>query len=489
MEVNFLQTKNGQLTANYNSINLHSTYNPEMEAQRFVNNIECNFIPEFILITEPGLSYCVPFLKEKFSSSKIICIRYIKGFEKYNSSFYAVINYWEHKDNFEAYLFNLFGEEKIFKTLFLKWDASSKAFSETDTIVWNVIKKNLQTGKTLLVTREYFEKKWFINSVKNLNNLSTDIYYPDKTDKPVLIIASGPSLKPLLKQLSEIRNNFYIICLSSAISIMNYYKIIPDLYLSTDGGYWAGQHLKKITVNNKVPLALPLEAYCPSKTLKSNRIIPLNYGDGLSSLLINKLQLQTFPAERNGTVSGTALKLAFQLTDKPVYFTGLDLHSTPDFSHTNPNEIEINNSLKDFRLNSKEKRTSRNVLGSASLDIYRDWFANLNLNNRVVYRIIDNPFNSLGQIKDISSKTFINSFSMSNHSHKESVFTEHNSSLSKHKLKRITADIINDENNLKQLFPLEYTTLSHNPGDQSIKDKISIKTRELNEKIEGILSE
>lgn len=489
MKITFINAKNGQTTAQYNGINLHSTYNPDMESKRFAESSNCNFAPAYILITEPALSYCIPYLKQKYPDSKFICIRYIPDFEKYNSNFDIVLNYYEHTQDFESYFFNYFGEEKLFSIFFLKWEASAKAFPEIDTFVWSCIKTNLQKAQTLLVTREFFEKKWFINSLnffKNANN----ICLCSKTNKPVLIMASGPSLKPLLGEIASIRNHFYIICLSSAISVLKRFNIIPDLYLSTDGGYWAGQHLKSLSKNNRVPLCIPCEAFIPKSLFSINHIIPMNYGDGPSAKLFQILKTPCIKGERNGTVSGTALKLALNLSDNDIYFAGLDLSVTKSLAHTNPNEIEFNNSLKDNFISSKEKRIVGSGMNTSSLDIYKDWFCSQSFNNRNIYRIInpEDRNNELGNIVDLSICDLLKAVKNYTNTQSENLFS-YSSYTNNKPTKQIIDDLFNDVSFLRQLFPLEFTSLSHSPDDEQIKAKIETKKNELYTKALRIIND
>lgn len=487
MNINFTESKNGQKNAVYNQISFHSQYNPDAEAKRFSDNTVCSFNPQYIIITEPALSYCIPYLKEKYKDAKFICIRYCSNFADYNHYFDIVLNYFEHTVNFDEYLFNYFGEEKIFQILFLKWESSGKAFPQTDNIVWNSIRNCLQKAKTLLVTREYFEKKWLINSI-NFFKYSRNFVIPDKTNKPVLIIASGPSLKPLLPYINKIKNNFFIICLSSAISVLSKLNIEPDLYLSTDGGYWAGQHLKSLNKKTNIPLALPAEAFCPKNILQNIPILPLNYGDGLSADLFANTENISFPAERNGTVSGTALKLAMKLTNSDIFFTGLDLYSSKKSSHTEPNELEINSVLKDNKLTSKERRIIKSSMNISSLEIYQNWFASQNISSHKVYRIINenDSFNNLGNIQDISISSFLDKTSSYEILCDEDIFNAH-CECKKQNLQQITDSILNDKHLIKQLFPLDYTSLLHNPDDILLKEKIENKKTGLQHKLNRLL--
>lgn len=486
--MNIITAKNGQNTVQINGFFLHSLYNPQAEAKRFVENITLPFDCKFILITEPALSYVVDFFKEKFPAKKIFCIRYTDEFYDYNKKFDDVINFYEHKNDFNDFLLKKFGEENIFKVFFLKWEPSAKAFHEIDEKVWTEIKKSLEFAKTLLITRQYFEKKWLLNSV-NFMNYTKKICTLNKINKPILIIASGPSLKPLLEFLPKIKDNFFIICLSSAISVLKKYKIEPDLYLSTDGGFWAGQHLKKISKHNNIPLALSLESFCQKNILEKSKILVLNYEDGLSSDFINYFKIKNIKAKRNGTVSGTALNLALDFSNEEIYFTGLDLAENKIFSHAQPNEIEKNNCLNENKIFSHEKRIFQSKQNNKSLEIYQKWFSTNDFENRKIFRIInpDYKINSLGKIKDISVLDFIKNTKINKIS--QNYFNEfYIENINKKELKDFLLKKLNEQKILEQIFPLDFISISHSPNDKILQEKLKEKKQNLISKILSICS-
>ncbi len=55
MSITFTKSANGEATCSFNSIRLHSAYNPSREAERFVQNVKCDFNPKYILITGAAL--------------------------------------------------------------------------------------------------------------------------------------------------------------------------------------------------------------------------------------------------------------------------------------------------------------------------------------------------------------------------------------------------------------------------------------------------
>ncbi len=488
MKVTIQKAKNGEYTAVVDGHFLHSNYAPVKEAERYVENLKLPYTPSLFIITEPGLSYISDFLKHKYPAIKTAVIRYSNSFEAYNNKFDYVLNFFEHKD-FEAYLEKCFSEEELLTAYCLSWPAASQIYREEESLTWKALKSSMEKSKTLLITRQYFEKKWFLNSCNFISGLSKCINLSWPINKDTLIISSGPSLLPFLPLIKEQQNKFFIICLSSAISLCLKAGIIPDLCMTTDGGYWAGQHLKAL-YKHSIPLAMPAEAYLPKKLFSKLNILPMDYGDGISNRLLKTQNLITTKALRNGTVSGTALFFAASYFTKNIFLCGLDMACQKGFQHAQPNELEYNSSIKDNKLNSKLTRLTRSELTNGSLDIYRDWIINnpIDLGNRKVYRLIEekDKKNSLGWISDINVKTF--SKLISNITQGEKItFEENPFNPDKNQiLELLNSNDISAEWQ-KLLFPLDFVQLCHNPDNKEIVNKIDLEWKVLKEKAEKII--
>lgn len=486
MNITIQKAKNGEETALYENHFLHSNYAPLKEAERFIDNLQLPYTPELIIVTEPALSYITLFLKKRFPDVKIGVIRYCNCFDKYNKDFDLVFNYFEHPD-FEAYLENTLNEEVLLKSFFLPWGPSSQAFAETDKIVWKSIKAAMERAKTLLITRQYFEKKWFINSCNFVRYSRNYINFKNPINKDLVIISSGPSLNAFIDIIKNNQKKFFIICLSSAISVCIKKGIIPDLCMSSDGGYWASEHLKAL-YKNDIPLALPAEAYCKKSLLKKLRILPLDYGDGFSHELLAASKIQNAKAVRNGTVSGTALLFALSNFTKDIYLSGMDMAGQNGFQHSQPNQLEINSSLFDNRLKSKMTRLYKSGLTNGSLDIYRQWFINnpLQTGSRKVYRLIEkkDARNNLGWIKDIEVTDFQKNLTSIPESEKLTFITE----TYKFEFNSAVKELFNNDKWKEQLFPLDYVQLSHSNEKEPINNKIEKEWKDLKLKAETILN-
>lgn len=463
MEVSFFDAKNGSKTCSINKINLHSSYNPEKEAERFTETIQLNFYPHFILITEPALSYCANQLRKKFPDAKLLAVRYSNSFSE-SDKLWDKVFYFSEKNSLENELFNYLGEDGILCCLFLAWQASSNAFPKENQLVWEEIKNSVSKSSAILNTRTYFSKRWIKNSINFFSNIRKTLEI-SQMSRPVLVTASGRSLESSIKFIKKYRNDFFILAVSSSIRPLIKNKIIPDLCISTDGGYWAKKHLEILQKPefSDIPLALTCEAACPSSILENRNILPLTYNDFLEKAFFTEMKISTKKVYRNGSVSGTAALLALELTDSNVYFCGLDMSENKGFQHTMPNALEETDCIKDFRLSTKYTRLQPREFHSDSMQIYRSWFASQEDSfSKRIFRISDNYnfSNKLGKIKDLNwneyEKKRCRNITDTNTFQQNPDIVENN----KKKVWSIIEKISTTSEWLKNAFPNDYLTFS-----------------------------
>lgn len=417
MTTELLKAKNGSDCAKSNGIFLHSQYNPQVEAERFAQNVRADFHPKNIIVIEGALGYCAGALKKKFPGAKIGTIRFCKDFFSWNGEFDFIIDATDfattdfsqnakNENSISEHIFDALGEEGIFKTLFLEWPPSARAFSRETKFAWQEIKSAIEKSRAILATREHFEKKWLKNKVKFFRRIK-NVAHCEKVGFPILICASGPSLESAISLIKKTREKIFLVALSSSISVLLHEGIFPDLCFSTDGGFWAKKHLDSLTRVHDIPLALATEGECPSSLFEKNATLPLCYDDDeLSKKLFAALEIPFVQARRNGTVSGTALEFFLANGEKDIFFAGLDLASGETFAHAQPNALEAEAAQKDFRLRTKATRIARASLPSPSLEIYAAWFSHFSWQGgRKIFRICgEKPFkNSFRNIKDISA--------------------------------------------------------------------------------------
>lgn len=411
MSLEFSTAKTGDKTCSISGKYLHSKYNPLLEGERFAQNVAADFSPFCVAVLEPALSYCARFLKKRFPDAKICCIRFTDDFHDYDSEWdYVFYGAKENFENLSEDLFNTLGEENLISSLFFDWQPSKSIFPEMNFKCWKEIQAAVLKARDVIGTRAYFSKRWLKNAVLFSKNIKQG-FVIQKIQKPVLIVASGPSLETSIPFIKKYREIFFVAAVSSAFLPLAANEIEPDMTLSSDGGFWAKRHLFIPGKNHSNHIfALEAESACFSKIYEENEIIPLSYEDGLEKALLKAISCPFVLSRRNGTVAGTALELMFSLSTQNIFLCGFDQAPSQAFQHTQPNALEIINQKNDSRLSTKETRITKSRFGSEkSLEIYRNWFvSNSKKFSKRVFRISDNydfPF-GLGEIKDISWRDF-----------------------------------------------------------------------------------
>lgn len=407
----FAESKSGELTCSFQGKYLHSKYNPTAEGEKFALGAQCDFSPLCVFVLEPCLSYCAPFLRKKFPDAKICAIRFFKDFSGTDKNWDSVF-YLEKSGEIPLgeRLFNNLGEEKLLSSLALDWLPSKQIFPGENILAWGEIKKAVLKARDVLGTRSYFSKRWLKNSLI-FSSLVNSCNILEKGESPVIIASSGESLASSIPFIKKYRSRHFLIALSSSFMPLLRNGIMPDLVLSSDGGFWAKKHLAFPDGNADTVFALEAEGAAPRKLLSEKKILPLSYPDGLEKNFLEAIRAPCMISERNGTVAGTALVFALSsVTSGKVYLCGQDLAPSPAFQHTQPNALETLNEKNDFRLAPKETRITRSRFSSsAALEIYRNWFvSNSEYFSARVSRLSDNfsyEF-SLGKIKETNWEDF-----------------------------------------------------------------------------------
>lgn len=496
MQLEFLESKDGSKTFSADGLFYHSSYSPLKEARRFIETYDFVNNPKIVFLIEPGFNYFSDCIKERFTGCKVACIRFFDHHFDDENTWDYVLRY-DGAQKFSQVLLNTFGEETLLCSALLVWKPAETLFKEKLGSFINEYKEALQASKTLLVTRQFFEQKWLINSCNFIKYTKRLIKPFDKTTLPVVVCASGPSLLSAVQTIKQFEQKLFIICLSSALSVLIKNEITPDLVLSTDGGFWAGEHLKYLKNNPGIPLAASCEAFVPKKILKENPVCALQYNDSssfISSMILEKAGIKSFEALRNPTVSGTGLFFAKSITTNKVFFCGLDLAQSEGFEHSQPNELEKNNELNDLRISTKETRLSRSRYNASSLQIYRDWFCSLDSKDvQNVLRIIDkHSQDALGNIKDIAPEEFKNELTCTGETKKVSDYQEQtlNETTLSDSFMFIIEQLKTDKW-MNQIFPADFLSIQNAPETEkpALQNRLNKKVEKLTARIRKIADE
>ena len=371
------------------------------------------FHPQYVLVTEPALSYCAQFFRKRFPAAVLCAVRYAPDFSEADKQWDIVFDAGQSEVRLSDVLFDRLGEEGLCSALFASWQPSARAFPEKDAAVWREIKYAVDKGRDVLFTRSCFASRWIANAFFICRHIERARRIV-KGSSPVVVAASGPSLKSALPYLAQFRPSYFLIAASSALSVLTAYGIIPDVCIATDGGFYAKAHLSPLSRFPHIPLALAQEASCSGDILSACDIIPLSYGDGFAASLFAACGIPSMKIERNGTVSGSALDFARSITDGSVFLCGLDMAPASGLQHAQPNVLEEEEAASYMKTYPNETKNSASRFASGALELYRKWFRSLPKTRvKNVYRFAhDYRFsNTLGAIADVDAAFFERSLS------------------------------------------------------------------------------
>jgi hypothetical protein len=250
--IRLVNTKNGALNLIWEredqAYSLHSQYNPEAEAERFVANLGNIADYKHVLFFGTGLGYHIFEFMNKYPDTSFSI------FEPEAAVFSKLLEFKSiNKLSFNRLLHISIGMESLNKfisdfvfhlvehVLIVIPPSIERAYKNEANEFYTKFQKAVEGSKTSLATNLGFEELWTVNSLKNFAKVSSTVnIVRDKraffADKPVIIAAAGPSLSEEYEQLRYIKEKglAYIFAVGSANKGLIANGIVPDAMTTYD---------------------------------------------------------------------------------------------------------------------------------------------------------------------------------------------------------------------------------------------------------------
>jgi hypothetical protein len=369
---------------------LHSRYNPQGEAQRYIDSLSLSEKIRFFILIEPGLGYMTAPLKRKAPNAKVIALHAEKpSYEpKVIEPKIAADSEWypETGVSVQEFLEAEIPDSQASEIRLLEWRPALNVYGH---LYLNLVEEAaafIRRSDANARTTKAFGSRWFKNFLKNLSIIKTAIspvsLANNKTSLPLLVTGAGPGLEdaiPIIKKISP--EAFFILASSSSVAALDACGLSPDLAISTDGSNWAKLHLFGSFRNNSkkkevCPIAAALTAALPSQC-GDLPILVISDGSFWQTLILRELQIPFVALPQRGTVTAAALDLAFALTGGQIYIAGMDLGNRDIRSHARPYSFDTLIEEKASRANpaySQTYRRSSLLKAGGSYGIYASWF-------------------------------------------------------------------------------------------------------------------
>ncbi len=393
----------------YNGTHLYSKYNPK---KNILTQIDRLTIEESTLIIcfSPVLGYGLSELLEKLpNSSFVLGLEYDQSLMRFSS---------EHipSNVLDDSRFSYIRTNTVSQVLKKIEQLPLFPFKKSITITCSagiktnpVFYENVQKYTNELLSRFWINRLTLIQLGRNyahniFRNLisyfeSPNFYFltgKERINKPILVVAAGPSLDTSREFIIQNREQFFLLAVDAAATAL-LPEITPDGIVIVESQYWIDDAFIGIKKND-IPLFADITA-SPRVLRGIKSPVYLFCTLYTSAFFLQNLisQLRLLVLEPLGSVGLTALTLSLQLSDTPVFHTGLDFSWGGGFTHareSSPIKKLYAHTARTIPLchsqlslsthtitgkNDTQLRTSRNLTGYAEL--YRHVFAH---NKRIV---------------------------------------------------------------------------------------------------------
>ena len=391
-------------------------------------------------------------------------------------------------------------------------------YQETFNLFSNYIAQFWKNQITLVKLGKLFSKNIFLNLPQIAK--SKKIIF-NSIDKPILVFGAGTSLDKTIKDLEKTKlsiNDFFIICVDSALKPLLEYKINPDIVVAVESQL-ANEKAFIGTKNFTYLLVSDLTSR-PNINIYHNQNISFIFTEYCNANFLETIKNLSLPLQKFnplGSVGLYAIELAIKIrkASSPIFFTGLDFAYTSDGTHCknapasftkliNSNRtnslIKVDSSFK-FGVNNfiidNKKIISDKPLQNYAIQFVENFHQVKNLYNLSDISIFD-FVNNDKKINQIDTKKFleITKKYFSTNQNKENIFVEKMPETTKGKIKKYISNEISEleeiknylmngniqvENLLEKINQHDYLFIHFPDGYKNATEDISFLKRVRNE--------
>ena len=359
------KARNGSWTALYSGTLLHSSYNPEREAEKLVCTAESKQFSAGVFMGT-GLGYAPICFAQKFPQKTLIVIE--PDIKRFISAFYATD--WTILFRQPSCIILTGATQPQIISILEKAGLDECLFFETpshelhDTQFFGALKQLIERNrqKHLINSRtlKTFSHLWFNNMCRNIDQMAlhTGItaFEGKAAGLSACIIAAGPSLDDILPYLSELKKRCIIICVDTALRACLRQGVQPHFIVLTDPQYWNARHIEGLSALESI-LVTETAAY-PSVFRFKCRSIHLCSSFFPLGQYIEKHTHINGKLGTGGSVASTTWDLARFMGCKTIYIAGLDLGFPDGKTHTRGSTFEEKAHIDENRIKNAETSIS-----------------------------------------------------------------------------------------------------------------------------------
>ncbi|MCL2763206.1 MAG: DUF115 domain-containing protein [Treponema sp.] len=357
---------------------LHSRYQPQLEADRYIAALNPDHDIDYFILIEPGLGYLIDSLRKCRPHSVIVVLHADACFRETNR--FPDIPVWfpGSETSVQEFLEAVIPESASVRVI--EWRPSLRLFGDACLELIRETTDCIKRADASRRTSAAFGRRWVRNFFRNLTLLQRTVLFKPM-DMPIVITGSGPSLESALPQIRAAREGVFVLAASSSLPALAAGGISPDMVISTDGGGWALLHLHacfRPLCGLAAPplLACALTAALPSQCA-AMPLLPMNDGTVWQNMALHSLGIPSVLIPQRGTVTASALELAMVLGTGSIFLAGMDLAVRDMNSHVRPygfDHLFFGTALRFRPVYSQLFFRSSDIRAGGSHNVYAAWF-------------------------------------------------------------------------------------------------------------------
>jgi hypothetical protein len=342
--IELFTAKSGAPSVKVDGMAMHSPYDPAREAQRFARETLGSERPSTVIVLGECLGHVTEAIARERPAARLIAASY--SAEIAQAAFLRGIPCWHPglDVGFSDFLRLQLDELQIEGLRVIEWPPAARAFSAVSLAANEALRRVIQELNGSFVTTVAAGRIWLRNSIANFIHVEPVMKGPlCSPDRPIVIVAPGPSLEQAGPLLAALRPLFDLWALPTSCPFLADNGLHPDLVVMTDPGFYSMHHLHFAAL--QCPVAMPLSASRGSWCLPGNGgtgcgVYLLEQPDVFEKSLLDAAGVKAPVVPAHGTVAATAIDLAAVSTRGPVIVAGLDLAARDLLSHARPNAFD-----------------------------------------------------------------------------------------------------------------------------------------------------
>lgn len=257
MKLESLPGRHGYETVLLNGVALHSRYNPQREAERFLDGARLSAPLRAVVVTGEGLPYLSGLIARRFPQARVLALGIGPGSPATEADVDWIDVRGMRSGSLRARLRSRLDPLAVAALELITWEPARRLAPELIEQVEQAVLAALGDLRSELATVGSFGLRWLRNSLLNalLPPQQAGIVL---SGSRALLATSGPSLSAALRHRDP---RAPVVATSSAWHTLRSHAVTPVLLVHTDGGHWARRYLSaRRPGGGRIPVLMPARA-------------------------------------------------------------------------------------------------------------------------------------------------------------------------------------------------------------------------------------